>query len=123
MTRSILGLYVASTAGLLAASHVDAQKTSAPDWAAFDRYVAQAAKDWKVPALAIAVVKDDSLVFAKGYGVLEVGKTQAANEHTRFAIGSTTKAMTSASLAMLVDDGKIHWDDHVTDYIPELQLS
>ena len=67
-------------------------------------------------------MKDDSLVFAKGYGVLEIGKNQPADEHTRFAIGSTTKAMTSASLAMLVDEGKLRWDDHVTDYIPELQL-
>jgi CubicO group peptidase (beta-lactamase class C family) len=106
----------------VATSGAGAQKTAAPDWAAFDRYVAQAARDWHVPALAIAVVKDDSLVFAKGYGVLEAGKSQPANEHTRFAIGSTTKAMTSASLAMLVDEGKIHWDDHVSDYIPELQL-
>ncbi len=113
-------LVVAALAALpLSAAH--AQK-AAPDWAAFDRYVAQAAKDWKVPALAIAVVKDDSLVFAKGYGVLEIGKNQKADEHTRFAIGSTTKAMTSASLAMLVDEGKIHLDDHVTNYIPELQL-
>lgn len=93
-----------------------------PDWAAFDRYVAQAAKEWKVPALGIAVVKDDSLVFAKGYGVLETGKSQKADEHTRFAIGSTTKAMTSASLAMLVDEGRLHWDDRVTKYIPELEL-
>ena len=114
-------LVVAALASLPLAT-ITAQKATSPDWAAFDRYVAQAAKDWKVPALGIAVVKDDSLVFAKGYGVLEVGKSQAANEHTRFAIGSTTKAMTSASLAMLVDEGKIHWDDHVTDYIPELQL-
>ena len=49
-------------------------------------------------ALAIAVVKDDSVVFAKGYGVLQKGSSQPANEHTRFAIGSTTKAMTSASI-------------------------
>src|SRR5262249_19650307 len=75
----------------------------APDWAAVDRYVAQAARDWHVPALAIAVVKDGELVFARGYGVLETGKNQRADEHTRFAIGSTTKAMTSAGLAMLVD--------------------
>ena len=100
-----------------------AQRAPAVDWAAFDHYVAQAAKDWKVPALAIAVVKDDSLVFAKGYGVLEIGRNQKADEHTRVAIGSTTKAMTSASLAMLVDEGKLRWDDHVTDYIPELQLN
>jgi CubicO group peptidase (beta-lactamase class C family) len=94
-----------------------------PDLAAFDRYVAQAARDWRIPALAIAIVKDDSLVFAKGYGVLQDGTSRPANEHTRFAIGSTTKAMTSASLAMLVDEGKLHWDDPVTQYIPELQLN
>lgn len=97
-------------------------RPAAPDFAAFDRYVAEAAKSWHVPALAIAVVKDDSLVFAKGYGVLEIGKTQPANAHTRFAIGSTTKAMTSAALAMLVDEGKIRWDGHVIDYLPEFQL-
>src|SRR3954468_23947430 len=99
-----------------------AQTKKSPDWAAFDRYVAQAARDWHVPALAIAVVKGDSLVFAKGYGVLQIGTTKRADEHTRFAIGSTTKAMTSASLAMLVDEGKVRWDDRVITYIPELQL-
>jgi CubicO group peptidase (beta-lactamase class C family) len=94
-----------------------------PDWAAFDRYVAKAAAEWRIPALAIAVVKDDSVVFAKGYGVLQKGASQPANEHTRFAIGSTTKAMTSASIAMLADEGKLKLDDPVTKYIPELQLS
>jgi CubicO group peptidase (beta-lactamase class C family) len=116
----LLGAFVAA---LASPTVVRAQKAPPVDWAAFDRYVAQAAKDWKVPALAIAVVKDDSLVFAKGYGILEMGKPAPANEHTRFAIGSTTKAMTSASIAMLVDEGKLRWDDRVTDYIPELQLS
>ena len=93
-----------------------------PDWAAFDRYVAKAAKDWKVPGMAIAVVHGDSLVFAKGYGVQTLGRQAPATEHTRFAIGSTTKAMTSAALAMLVDEGKLKWDDRVSDYIPDLQL-
>lgn len=112
-------LAIAVTLFVVAPSFVLSQS---PDWAAFDRYVAQAAKDWRVPALAIAVVKDDSLVFAKGYGVLETGKPAPANEHTRFAIGSTTKAMTSAALAMLVDEGKLKWDDHVVDYFPDFQL-
>src|ERR1700733_3400886 len=93
-----------------------------PDFVAFDKYVAHAAKEWRVPALAIAVVKNDSLVFAKGYGVLELGKPEVANEHTRFAIGSTTKAMTVASLAMLVDEGKLKWDDRIIDYFPSFQL-
>ena len=111
----------ALVAALFIAAPVAAQQK--PDWAAFDKFVAQAQRDWRVPALAIAVVKDDSVVFMKGYGVLEAGKPARADEHTRFAIGSTTKAMTSAGLAMLVDEGKVHWDDKVTRFIPELQLS
>jgi CubicO group peptidase (beta-lactamase class C family) len=92
------------------------------DLSAFDALVAKAARDWRVPGLAIAVVKDDSLVFAKGYGVLEVGKPAPATAHTRFAIGSTTKAMTTAALAMLVDEGRLRWDDRVIDYLPEFRL-
>lgn len=110
------------TAALLVAAQTPLAAQAKPDWSAFDKYVAKAAADWRVPALAIAVVKDDSVVFAKGYGVLQKGTSQPANEHTRFAIGSTTKAMTSASLAMLVDEGKLKLDDPVTKYIPELQL-
>jgi CubicO group peptidase (beta-lactamase class C family) len=98
-------------------------QSPAANLAAFDQFVAKAARDWNVPGLAVSIVKNDSLVFAKGYGVIEIGKPAPANEHTRFAIGSTTKAMTSASLAMLVDEGKVHFDDHVTDYIPELKLA
>lgn len=104
------------------ASPAMARAQQAPDLAAFDKYVAHAARDWKVPGMAVAVVKDDSLVFAKGFGVLEIGKPAPANEHTRFAIGSTTKAMTVASLAMLVDEGKLKWDDRVIDYFPDFQL-
>jgi CubicO group peptidase (beta-lactamase class C family) len=112
------GLSLAAVAPLVA----QRAPPRSPDWAAFDRYVQRAARDWKVPGLAIAIVKDDSLVFAKGYGVAEQGKPARATEHTRFAIGSTTKAMTTAALAMLVDEGKVRWDDRVIDHIPELQL-
>jgi CubicO group peptidase (beta-lactamase class C family) len=105
---------------LFAAAPAAAQQ---PNWNTFDQFVARAATDWRVPALGISVVNDGHVVFAKGYGVIEHGKPQAANEHTRFAIGSTTKAMTSAGLAMLVDEGKLRWDDRVTRFIPELQLS
>ena len=107
---------------LVTAVPVAAQKNPAPDWAAFDHYVAGAARDWHVPGLAIAVVSGDSLVFAKGYGVAEVGKPAPVTEHTRFAIGSTTKAMTTAALAMLVDEGKLRWDDKVIDILPEFRL-
>jgi CubicO group peptidase (beta-lactamase class C family) len=94
----------------------------APPEPDFDAYVEKAMKDWEVPGLAIAVVKDDRIVFAKGYGVRELGGTAAVNEHTLFAIGSSSKAFTAATVAMLVDEGKIKWDDPVTKYLPAYQL-
>ncbi|HSG09097.1 MAG TPA: serine hydrolase [Longimicrobiales bacterium] len=88
----------------------------------FDAYVAEAASDWDATGLAVAVVKDGSLIFAKGYGVRELGRAGAVDEHTRFAIGSTTKAMTAASLGMLVDEGKVAWDDPVTRHLPWFRM-
>lgn len=93
-----------------------------PDLTAFDAYVAQGVRDWNIPGLAIAIVKDDSIVFAKGYGVRRLGGAERVDEHTLFAIGSTTKAMTAASLGMLVDEGKVGWDVPVRQYLPALQL-
>jgi CubicO group peptidase (beta-lactamase class C family) len=91
--------------------------------AGLDAYTAKAVADWKVPGLAIAVVKDGRIVFARGYGVRELGKPAPVDTQTLFAIGSTTKAMTSASLGMLVDEGKLHWDDKVTKILPGFQLA
>jgi CubicO group peptidase (beta-lactamase class C family) len=117
--RALLALWLACVACV-----AGAQAPTPPrvDLSALDALVAKAARDWRVPGLAIAVVKDDSLVFAKGYGVLEVGKPAPATAHSRFAIGSTTKAMTTAALAMLVDEGRLRWDDRVIDYLPEFRL-
>ncbi len=88
----------------------------------FDDYVNKAIKDWDVPGVAIAVVKDDKIVFAKGYGVREIGKPDKVDERTIFAIGSSSKAFTAAAIAMLVDEGKLKWDDPATKYLPGFQL-
>ncbi|MCG6956378.1 MAG: serine hydrolase [Gemmatimonadetes bacterium] len=88
----------------------------------FDGYVQKAVTDWGATGLAVAVVKDGELLFTKGYGVRAVDAGGAVDEHTRFAIGSTTKAMTAAALGMLVDEGKLSWDDPVTKYLPWFQL-
>ena len=104
-----------------AGSIQSAQAQQAP-FQGFDDYVNKAMKDWDVPGMAIAVVKDDKVVYAKGYGLREVGKTAAVDENTIFAIGSSSKAFTAASIAMLVDEGKLKWDDPVTKYLPGFQL-
>ncbi|MDR2010585.1 MAG: serine hydrolase [Bacteroidales bacterium] len=75
-----------------------------------------------VPALGIAVVQNNEIAFEKGYGVLETGKKTKANENTNFAIASNTKAFTAAALAILVDEGRISWDDKVRKYIPYFEL-
>ena len=90
--------------------------------AGFDAYVAQAVKDWKSTGLAVAVVKDGRIVFAKGYGVRRLGSPEPVDDRTLFAIGSTTKAMTAAAIGMLVDDGKVAWDDPVTKHLPWFAL-
>ncbi len=94
-----------------------------PPLRGFDAYVDQALRDWRVPGVAVAVVRNDSVVFAKGYGVRELGKAARVDAHTLFAIGSTTKAFTAAALALLVDSGKVAWDDPVTKHLPALELA
>ena len=120
-TRSHITAVIA-LALLIAARGVAAQDAPDPKAAAFDAYVSQAVKDWKTTGLAVAVVKDGKVVFSKGYGVREHGKPAPVDEQTLFAIASTTKAMTAAALGMLVDEGKLSWDDPVTDHLPSFQL-
>jgi len=87
-----------------------------------DAYVLKAMKDWDLPGLAVAVVKDDKVVLAKGYGVKEIGKSDPVNENTLFAIGSNSKAFTATALALLVQDKKLSWDDHVINHLQGFQL-
>jgi len=104
---------------LACASFATAQSAHLVD---LDAYISKAVKDWEIPGLAITVVKDGQVIFAKGYGVREFGKPELVDEHTLFAIGSTTKAMTAAALGMLVDEKKIQWDDPVIKYLRNFQL-
>ena len=88
----------------------------------FDAYAAKAARDWQVPGLSIAVVRNDSVLFAKGYGLRTLGQPGTVDENTLFGIMSTTKAMTATAIAMLVDEGKLAWTDPVSKWLPELQF-
>lgn len=103
-------------------SNIFAQKDQQKTLKALDEYYAKALIDWEVPGMAIAIVKDDSVIFAKGFGVKEIGKPDKVDANTLFAIASNTKAFTAAALAILVDEGKIKWDDKVTKYLPWFQL-
>jgi len=89
----------------------------------FEADVVRALHAFQVPGTAIAVVKDGKVLLVKGYGVERVGSRTAVDPHTIFQIASNTKAFTTACIAMLVDSGKVAWDDPVTRYLPDFQLS
>ena len=74
------------------------------------------------PAVSIGLVKNGRTLMARGYGVREIGGAPA-DEHTVFAIASNTKAVTAAALAILVDEGKVKWDEPVRTYLPGFKLS
>ena len=96
--------------------------TAPLDVAAVDAVVARTLQALNVPGIAVAVVKDGQVVLAKGYGVSSLATKAPMDANTLFGIASNTKAFTAAALGLLVDDGKLRWDDKVTDYIPEFRM-
>ena len=87
-----------------------------------DKLAVSAMQEFRVPGAAVGVVKDGKVVHAAGYGVRELGQPGQVDSQTLFRIASMTKAMTTAALAMLVDEGKLGWDDKVVDHIPGFQM-
>jgi CubicO group peptidase (beta-lactamase class C family) len=87
-----------------------------------DVYINNARKEWQAPGLAVAVVKDGKIIFKKGYGVREIGTNNLVDTQTIFACASTTKAMTAVCMGMLVDEGKVNWNDPVIKYVPDFKL-
>ena len=82
----------------------------------------RARKEFDVPGIAVAIVKDGDVVLAKGYGVRKLGEPAPVTAQSLFRIASNTKAFTTAALAMLVDEHKIRWDDPVVQHMPGFQL-
>ncbi len=76
-----------------------------------------------VPGMAIAVVKDDEVILTHGFGIANVEKKTPVTPETIFAIGSSTKTFTSTLVCMLVDEGKMDWDDPVTKFLPYFQMN
>jgi len=121
--RSIRLIAILLIALLCAPAQLRAQDHSAPaNLNGLDGFVEQVMKDWKIPGLAVAVVKDGKVVYAKGFGYRDVQKGLKVTPDTLFAIGSCSKAFTATAMAILADEGKLDWDKPVRNYLPELML-
>lgn len=87
-----------------------------------DQLVEDAMKKFNVAGVAVGIVKDGVIIHTKGYGVKSIETKEKVNEHTQFAIASNSKAFTTAALAILVEEGKLSWQDKVKDHIPEFKM-
>jgi CubicO group peptidase (beta-lactamase class C family) len=91
--------------------------------AILDAYVESSRTEWAVPGMSIVVVHDGKVVLIKGYGTKELGKNNPVDSQTLFGAMSTTKAMTAVAMAILVDEGKVDWDEKVIKYLPEFRIA
>lgn len=100
--------------------HVVAQPAPIQD---IDEWIEEVQPDWEIPGLAVAVVSHGETVWAQGFGVRNIDTGEPVDEHTIFAIGSSSKAFTSAALGMLVQEGKIEWSDPLRKHLPWFELT
>lgn len=113
---------VLSGTALAVPADLAAQRPARDPLAGIDTYIQNAMSQLKAVGLAIAVVKNDSIVYARGFGVKKLGDPAPVTPRTVFAVGSTSKAFTTAALGMLVDEGRFGWDTRATDLLPGFEL-
>lgn len=108
---------------VLVAVAISGQNSHQNDIDAFDKYAEAARVTWNVPGMSVAIVLDGKVLLSKGYGLRELGKNEKVDASTLFGAMSTTKAMTAVAMGMLVDEGKVKWDDKVLKHLPDFRLA
>lgn len=101
-------------------SHIFAQPSFIKD--SLDSYIKEGMKDWNIPGLAIAIVKDGKVVLMKGYGVRDLETKEPVDENTLFMIASNSKLFTGTSLAQLDYDKKLSLNDKIIKYFPDFKV-
>ncbi len=104
------------------AGAVAAQNAQQANVEAFDKYAEAARVAWNVPGMSIAIVQDGKVLLSKGYGLRELGKNEKVDGETLFGAMSTTKAMTAVAMGILVDEGKVSWNDKVLKHLPDFRV-
>jgi len=98
------------------------EKAKEIDLEGFPEFIKKLMEEWKVPGIAVTIVKDGKVIFAEGFGYRNVTEKLPVTPKTLFAIGSTSKAFTAAGMGILVDQGKLDWDEPVREYLPSFKL-
>jgi CubicO group peptidase (beta-lactamase class C family) len=123
MQRRILTAAVSVVVGLASVVGARAQDADvSKKLAGFDEYMAKVLKDWNGPGVGVGIVVGDKLVFAKGYGYRDYGKKLPFTPGTVCPIASNTKLFTAVSAGMLVEEGKLTWDQPVRESVPSIRF-
>lgn len=93
-----------------------------PNVEEFRAFLQTTYEQFDLPSMAVAVVKDGKTILVEGYGTRSSSSGQAPDGNTMYAIASLSKAFTAASIGMLVDEGKLNWDDRVVEHLPWFAL-
>src|ERR1043166_3445271 len=124
LNRNLAKLWLPVLILAIALSASAQQPASAPPkLRGLDDLADRAMKEWKVPGVAIAVVQDGKVVYAKGYGYRDMENKLPVTTETQFAIGSIHKSFPAFAFCVLKDEGKVDWDQPVREYLPEFQMN
>ena len=121
--RNAIFLALIVSLALVLSPAVAAKKAEKPvDLKGFKEFVVRTMAEWEVPGMAVSIVKDGKVIFAEGFGLRDVKQGLKVTPHTLFPIGSCSKAFTAAGMGIVVDDGKVAWDEPVRTYLPDFKL-
>jgi len=112
--RHFFSLLILFTSFITNAQNIDLSKV--------DEVFEKTLETFNVPGIAVGIVHNDEVVLAKGYGIANINTGEKVNSSTNFGIASNSKAFTTTAIALLIDQGKINWDDRVKKYIPEFKM-
>lgn len=115
-------IFLPAFALLLAAFSTDAQVSRNFIGDSLNTYIDSAMKQWQLPGMSVCIIRDNKVVWMKGYGSTEIAGAEKVDEHTLFMIGSNSKAFTGTALAILDNEKLLSLNDKVQKWIPEFRL-
>ena len=116
MTLSMIAVLALTSSIAVAQDGVEARLNG------FDAYMEQVMKDWNAPGIGIGIVMGDKLVFAKGYGYRDYGKKLPYTITTTQPIASNSKLFTAVAVGLLVEEGKLRWDEPIKQFVPAIRF-
>ncbi|MGL5837435.1 MAG: serine hydrolase domain-containing protein, partial [Sphingorhabdus sp.] len=109
--------------GVLTSVSAQAQSLTSIESSGFSEYVERNLGDWSIPGASVVVFDKEGTVYARGFGVRQVGRPAKVDPDTAFGIASVTKTQIAATIMVLESQGKLKVSDMVQKHIPEFRVA